>query len=109
MRKYLLLFVLAAGFYLYSRIRRATELFVLQIDGGRVVSSRGRIPPRLLADVGDIVERSGVGRARVRGIVRAGRPVLLFEGELDPGTQQQMRNVVGQFSVVEIRGQRPRD
>lgn len=78
----------------------------MSVREGRIARSSGRIPPRLLAEIADIVDRAGVINAKIRGVVRDGRPVLLFEGEMSPGTQQQMRNVVGQFTAGEIRSGR---
>lgn len=84
-------------------INRAQRLFVLSIREGRIARSSGRIPPRLLSEIADIVDRAGLVHGRIRGIVRDGKPVLLFEGEMSAGTQQQMRNVLGQFTTGEIR------
>jgi hypothetical protein len=89
-------------------MRRAATLFTLRIREGRIWRSSGRIPARLLSEIADIVERAGVMDARIRGVVREGRPVLRFDGEMSPGTQQQMRNVVGQFSAAEIRNTQKR-
>lgn len=99
----MLLLLVLSGLLWFWSLRRAATLFTLRIRQGRVVSSRGRLPPRLLAELVEIVDRAGVIRANVRGVVREGRPVLLFEGEMAPSAVQQMRNVVGQFSVGEIR------
>ena len=101
------LLILTAVFWLWG-VHRAGTLFTLIIREGRIARSHGRIPPRLLSEIADIIERAGVIQARIRGVVRDGRPVLLFEGEMSPGTQQQMRNVMGQFSASEIRTGRKR-
>jgi len=108
MRKFLLLAVIAAGAYFYWRLKQSLFLFELVVEDGRITRSRGRIPPRLLADMADVVERVGVARARIRCVVRRGRPALLFDGEIGDGTGQMLRNVVGQFSTSEIRGSRRR-
>jgi hypothetical protein len=84
-------------------LRRASTLFTLRVKQGRITRSSGKIPARLLSEIADILERAGVTTAKIRGVVRDGRPVLLFDGEMSPGTAQQMRNVMGQFSVAEIR------
>ena len=103
MRTLLLFILLLTGVLWFWGLRRASILFTLVIRDGRIARSSGKIPPRLLFEVGEIVDRAGVTQARIRGVLRDGHPVLLFEGEMDPGTQQQMRNVVGQFSAAEIR------
>jgi len=104
MRKLLLVGLILAGVYFYWRLRQAFFLFEMVVENGRITRSHGRIPPRLLADVADVVERAGLARVRIRCVVRSGRPALAFEGEIGDGTGQMLRNVVGQFSVSEIRG-----
>ncbi len=89
-------------------LKRSATLFVLKVRHGRVSFSRGRIPPRLLSDIAEIVERAGVEWANIEGVARDGGPKLIFKGEMSPGTQQQLRNVVGPFSVAEIRNGKPR-
>jgi len=104
MRKLLFVALILGSVYIYWRLRSVLFLFELVVQGGRIVKSQGRIPPRLLADVSDIVERVGLDRVRIRCVVRGGRPTLLFDGEIADGTGQMLRNVVGQFSTSEIRG-----
>jgi len=106
MRKLLLLALVLGGLYAYWRLRRALFLFELVVMDGRIVKSQGRIPPRLLADVSDVIERADLNRVRIRCVVRGGRPALLFEGEIGDGERQMLRNVVGQFDKSEIRGGR---
>lgn len=106
MRKLLFFALILGGVYVYWRLRRVLFLFELVVQDGRIVKSQGRIPPRLLADVSDVVERAGLNRVRIRCVVRAGRPTLLFDGEIGDGTGQMLRNVVGQFSTDDIRGSR---
>lgn len=103
----LLLFVLIIAVALWWwGIQRAGTLFTLVVRGGKIRKSQGRIPPRLLREIQDIIETTGVTHAKIRGVTRDGEPVLQFDGEMSPGTQQQMRNVMGQFSTGEIRGGR---
>ncbi len=103
MRNLFILFLVLASLLWFWGLKRAGTLFVLVVREGRIARSRGRIPPRLMAEIADIVDRAGVTRARIRGVVREGRPVLLFEGEMDPSAAQQMRNVMGQFTAGQIR------
>ncbi len=104
MRKVAIIAAILVGAYFYFRLRRALLLFELVVEDGRITKSNGRIPPRLLADVADVVERTGLARTRIRCVVRSGRPVLTFDGEIAPGTAQMLRNIVGQFDASEIRG-----
>jgi len=106
MRAILLLLVILTGVFWWWGVQRATTLFTLIVRGGRISKSHGRVPPRMLSEIADIIERAHVVHGKIRGVVRDGQPVLLFEGEMSPGTQQQMRNVVGQFSTSEIRSGR---
>lgn len=103
----IVLLILTFAFWFWG-LRRAGTLFTLRIHDGRIARTSGRIPARLLAEIADIVDRAGVIEGRIRGVLRDGKPVLLFEGEMSPGTQQQMRNVVGQFTAGEIRSAKRR-
>lgn len=96
------LLILACGIWFWS-LKRAATLFRIDIEEGQVTRVRGRVPPRMLADIKDVALRGGVLRATLRGVMRDGRPVLHFDGELDPGLQQQLRNVMGQFRAHDFR------
>jgi hypothetical protein len=82
-------------------IVRANELFVLKIEGGSVRLARGRIPKRLLDDLGDVVR--GVAAATLRCVNESGKPTLYAEGDLDPVHRQRVRNLVGTYTVSQIR------
>ena len=96
------LFILAVLWWWWG-LKQASILFVVTVVDGKVAKVRGKIPPRLLGEIEDIVARAGVTHAEFRAVSRSGEPKLLFEGEMDPGLAQQMRNVVGQFTVGQIR------
>ena len=86
---------------------RANELFFLKIRDGGVSVQRGRIPQRLLDDVGDVVR--SVPRGWLRGVVEDGRPCLYAEGELSADQKQRLRNLIGTWSKEQIRrAPRPR-
>lgn len=108
MQAIILVLLILTGAFWWWGIERSSTLFSVQVRDGRIRRIRGRIPPRLLTEVTDIIERSHVARAEIRGVLRDGRPVLLFDGEMSPSTEQQMRNVIGQFSAAEMRGARKR-
>ena len=82
-------------------ILRANELFVVNIEQGEARLVRGRVPPRLLADVGDVVR--SVERARLHCVNEGGKPALYSEGTLSPAEKQRLRNVVGAWTVAQIR------
>lgn len=108
MRNIILLLLIITGLLWFWGLKRAATLFTLKVRKGRIVRSSGTIPPRLMADIADIVERAGVVQAKIKGLVKDGKPVLSFNGEMSPSVEQQMRNVVGQFSTAQIRqGSRP--
>ena len=82
---------------------RANELFCLRVRDGEVRLLRGRIPPRLLADVSDVVAKPAVSIAKLRAVNEGGRPRIYAEGELSPEHKQRLRNVVGAWTVQQIR------
>ncbi|HXS18065.1 MAG TPA: DUF3634 family protein [Polyangiaceae bacterium] len=103
MRAFIFLLLFLAVLWWWWGLKQSTILFTVMIRDGKVSRVRGRIPPRLMSEIRDIVSRAGVTQARFVAVSRDGAPVLHFKGEMDPGLAQQMRNVVGQFSVGEIR------
>jgi hypothetical protein len=83
-------------------IRRGTELFKVRIRNGKAIFLRGRIPQALLDDINDIVRAPPVPKADVRAVRRAGKPRLEASGELTPDQRQQLRNVLGTYSLQRI-------
>lgn len=100
-----LLFVLIALGLLFWGLSRAAILFEIVIADGAVKSVRGRMPARLKRDLNDIVERNRPPRGTVRARVRDGAPYLVFSGDIGEATAQQMRNVVGQFTLRQIQSE----
>jgi len=82
-------------------IVRANELFFLRVRGGRVSIRRGRIPKRLLDDIADVVR--DVKGATLRGVNEGRRPRLYAEGDLGAEHKQRLRNLIGTWSVAQIR------
>lgn len=82
--------------------RRMGELFVVEVRGRDVVAVRGRIPGRLLDDLGDVLRaQDGL---RLRAMVRDNRAELdVVRGELDAGMRQRLRNVISLWPVAKIR------
>lgn len=83
------------------------DLFCLSIRGGRVLIVRGRVPPRFVADVRDVLGRSRVYSATIRARATAHSGRLLISGDLDEGTQQRLRNVFGLIPAVQLRSAPP--
>jgi hypothetical protein len=82
---------------------RANELFFVRVRDGNMRLVRGRVPPRLFDDVADVVRRPAVPHAELRAVNEGGRPRLYAEGELSPEHKQRLRNVIGAWSVQQIR------
>ncbi|MEB2312572.1 MAG: DUF3634 family protein [Sorangiineae bacterium] len=93
---------------LVAAIRASTELFVLEVRDGKVTVRRGRLPPRLLADLEDVLGRPPVPKARVRCVAEDARPRVLPDPGLSPGRLQQLRNAVGRWELAQIRAGRRR-
>jgi hypothetical protein len=88
-------------------LSRANELFVVEVSEGRARGVRGRIPPRLLADLDDVVRRPAVARGELRVVSDGGRPYLARATGLAPEQVQRARNVIGLWTVSQIRTARP--
>lgn len=84
-------------------VTRANEVFVLRVRSGTIVSVRGRLPQRLQHDLEDIVARpaSGWGRLKVRS--ENGRGTVYFWGDFSEAQRQRARNVVGLWTVKQLR------
>lgn len=100
-----LLLLLALGIALIVGLGRATELFVLVTRAGRVEVLRGRVPPRLLRDISDVVRSAGFRRqARLRVVVEDGRAVWRYAGDPLPApVKQRLRNILALWPVAKIR------
>lgn len=96
------LLLLLGAIPLVVMLMRANELFCVRIDGERVRVARGRLPQRLLDDIGDVVARQGA-HVVLRGVSEGGRPRMYVEGELDEPRRQRLRNALGQWTVGQIR------
>jgi hypothetical protein len=97
------LLLLLAVVPLVVALLRANELFCLRLRGGRVRIARGRIPQRLLDDIADVLRSEAAAEGTLRGVSEEGRVRLYAEAELTDATRQRLRNVVGQWSVTQVR------
>ncbi len=84
---------------------RHTELFVLRAKDGKTTFVRGRIPPRLLREMQDVLHRAHASGRVVARVVR-GEAELATHGSISEPTAQQLRNVMGQFPLARIRSGR---
>jgi len=83
-------------------IRRSTELFRVRVRDGKARFVRGRLPPRLLTDLSDVVRSPPVARAEIWAVRRSGKPRLQTKGELSREQQQRLRNIIGTYSLARI-------
>jgi hypothetical protein len=87
-------------------LSRANELFYLTCEHGQATLRRGRIPPALLREIQDIAVRSKLEKAVIRCVVEDAKPRVLPHESLSESALQQLRNVVGQFDLRQIRSGR---
>lgn len=99
----LALVALAASAPLVLAIVRANELFLVRVRDGGLRLVRGRVPARLFDDLADVVRKPAVGQADLRAVNEGGRPRLYAEGELSSEHKQRLRNVIGTWTVQQIR------
>ena len=99
----LALVALLASAPLVLALVRANELFLVRVRDGVIRIVRGRVPGRLLDDLADVVRQPAVVRADLRAVNEGGRPRLYAEGELSPEHKQRLRNVIGTWTVQQIR------
>ena len=83
-------------------LRRPPELAKLEVRRGSVRLKRGRLPGRLLDDFEDVLGDQAIADAEVRIIVEDARPRLLARG-LGDAYLQRLRNVLGSYTVAQIR------
>lgn len=89
-------------------LRRATDLFVVRVRGGRATFVRGRMPQALLDDIAEVVRTPPVSEAVLRVVRRDGRAELIAKGTLDAAHLQRLRNVIACYSLPRIMaGGRP--
>jgi hypothetical protein len=90
-------------------LRRANELFVLSARNGTLRITRGRVPPALFSELAEIAERANLDNAEIRVLSESGVPRLFVSGANASALEQAgqaARNVLGRFSVAQIRAGR---
>ena len=102
------LLLLLAAVPLVLALLRANELFCLRVRGKRVSVVRGRIPQRLLDDIGDIFARDPA-EATLRAVVEDQRARIYADGDLSEPVKQRIRNTLSLWPVAKLRNApRPR-
>jgi hypothetical protein len=84
--------------------RSAITLAVAEIADGKLRVTRGRLSPRVLDDLRDVVSRPMVKQATVRILRAKDRARVEVEGELSEQQLQRLRNIVGNVPVAQLRG-----
>jgi hypothetical protein len=97
--------LLAFIYGVIAAVDASRRLLDIHVDRGRVVKLEGRAPGDLVHDVEDVLARSKVsGRIVVQ--LEGDRAAVRISGEMDEGTVQQLRNVVGRFPTARLRAAR---
>jgi hypothetical protein len=86
---------------------RSNELFRVTVKDGQPRLTRGRLPPALFDDLCDVLRRENVRSAVIRVVLEGGQPRLALSAEASAAAQP-LRNVLGRFSLVELRSGRMR-
>ena len=100
-----MIYVLAAVLVLFviGSLPRANRLCLIRLSSSGAELLGGRAPAQLLQDFGDIARRANLGEQRVAVHSEGGAPRLRARGLTDEGTAQRLRNVVGQYNVMQFR------
>lgn len=86
-----------------SADRRQT-IAVIAFERRNARVTRGRVPPRVLAELRDVAERNRLTTGRVVIRRESGEVRLDLHDIGDPRAEQQLRNVIGRFRLAELRG-----
>jgi hypothetical protein len=81
----------------------AGELFRVRAQYGALTLERGRLPPKLFAELSDIAVRERLHDVIVRAVVEGGRPRLILQGKTGHSAEQPLRNVLGRFTLAQLR------
>ena len=98
----LILVVIVVLIALFVVVPRMNELFLVSVRGGRVLVVRGRVPPGLLHDIEDVVQRAGVERATIRAL-KAPEGARLVVSGVDEGVAQRLRNAFRLQPMAQLR------
>ncbi len=107
LRALLLLLLFLFVLYGWRALSQARELFRLSVRHGELSLERGRLPPVLFQELADVARRERLHEVVIRAVVEGGKPRLLVEGDAK-GAEQPLRNVLGRFTLQQIRAGRRR-
>ena len=86
-------FLVILGLFWVIVARGGGALWIIQVREGVLEVKRGQPPPRLMEDFADALR--GVDRLVLRGFRVDDHVELEIRGDVDAGTQQRLRNIVG--------------
>lgn len=86
-----------------------TELFRIRVREAELRLERGRLPPALFDEIADIVRLQRVGSATIGAVLSGGSVRLVFEHDgQSAAAEQPLRNVLGRFTLTQLRSGRRR-
>ncbi len=104
----LVLAVLICGMaFVAWRAKQHLTLFVLRVEQGHMVAVKGRMPRRLLNDIGDVIRQERCLDLRIVCRIEDGAAQLHVYGDTNPGFEQLLRNLVGEYPLPRLK-QAPR-
>lgn len=84
-------------------LTRANEIVVVGCRAGKLEVKRGRAPAKLLSELGEVARRARLDAVTLRIVAEDGRPRLIPDGAVDEAVVQRLRNVVGLFTLAQLR------
>lgn len=97
-----LLAVAAIAVALYLIFVRGNEIFFVSVRDGRAMLVRGRIPPNLLAQIGDVARRSQITRGEVKAYRGEQRARITTSG-MGENEAQRLRNLFSLHPIHALR------
>jgi hypothetical protein len=97
-----LLALAAIAVALYLLFVRGNEIFFVSIRSGRAMLVRGRIPPNLLTQIGDVARRSGIARGDVKAYRGEQRARIATSG-IGQDDAQRLRNLFSLHPIHALR------
>ncbi len=82
---------------------RARILFELEFRDGRLRRARGRIPPKLLHDLMDVIPRKHTARLFVRCWMDRDQARVIMRGDATDDLSQPFRNIVGLWPLARLK------
>lgn len=102
-----LLLLVLFGLHALRAFTLHNELFRLSAEHGELSLEHGRLPPALLNELADVARRERLHEVVIRAVVEGGKPRLIVEGD-GKDAEQPLRNVLGRFTLQQIRAGRRR-